>query len=247
MSLRDLFSYSQPLVAGATILALAILGSAAIAGYTAYSIKVAGDMIEVTGSAKQAVKADAGRWTIVLESKTGITDQQAGYTRLDGAKEKIVKYLTEQGFTDLETPVATVMPNYIYPERSEPIMTGYTVSRIVVVRSGDVDALQKIASTIEPLTGAGYSVTSQGLELTYQKLAETRVELLSKAIEDARNRADAIAKETGRSAGLLRSATGGVVQVLPAGSVEVSDYGMYDTQNINKEVMVTVRATFSLR
>jgi hypothetical protein len=47
--------------------------------------------------------------------------------------------------------------------------------------------------------------------------------------------------------GALRSASSGVVQVLPEGGVEISDYGTYDTQNINKEVMVTVRADFSLR
>jgi hypothetical protein len=85
------------------------------------------------------------------------------------------------------------------------------------------------------------------LELTYSKLAEMRVQLLSKAIKDAEERAQAIAKESGRTVGMLRKATSGVVQVLPAGGIEVSDYGSYDTQSLNKEVMVTVRADFSLQ
>ena len=46
--------------------------------------------------------------------------------------------------------------------------------------------------------------------------------------------------------GTLRSASSGVVQVLPQGGIEISDYGSYDTQSMNKEVMVTVRATFEL-
>jgi hypothetical protein len=29
-------------------------------------------------------------------------------------------------------------------------------------------------------------------------------------------------------------------------SVEVSDYGMYDTSKINKEIMVTVKASFEI-
>jgi hypothetical protein len=37
-----------------------------------------------------------------------------------------------------------------------------------------------------------------------------------------------------------------VVQVLPVNSVDVSDYGSYDTQNIEKEISVTVRAAFVL-
>jgi len=33
---------------------------------------------------------------------------------------------------------------------------------------------------------------------------------------------------------------------LPQGGVDISDYGSYDTQSKNKDVMVTVRATFSI-
>lgn len=247
MSFKQLFAYSQPIVAAATVLAVAVFASAIVAGYTAYAIKVSGDMIEVTGSAKQSVTADFGRWTILLETKTGLSDQQSGYDRLEKAKDSITAYLKEQGYTDVETPVASINANYIYPDRSEPILTGYTVSRVVVVRSENVEGISDLANNIAPLTGNQYSVTSQGLELTYQKLTDTRVALLTEAIADAKARADAIAKETGRGVDMLRSASGGVVQVLPQGSVEISDYGTYDTQNINKEVMVTVRATFSLR
>jgi hypothetical protein len=38
----------------------------------------------------------------------------------------------------------------------------------------------------------------------------------------------------------------GVVQVMPVGAIEISDYGSYDTSGIEKEVMTTVKATFSL-
>jgi hypothetical protein len=85
------------------------------------------------------------------------------------------------------------------------------------------------------------------LELTYSKLDELRVTLLSHAIEDATKRAEAIAQDSGRSIGVLRNASSGVVQVLPQGGVEISDYGMYDTTSMHKDVMVTVRATFSLK
>ena len=74
-----------------------------------------------------------------------------------------------------------------------------------------------------------------------------RVKLLSQAIADASNRAKAIVQDSGRKIGVLRSASGGVVQVLPEGGVEISDSGSYDTQSLKKEVMVTVRATFSLK
>jgi hypothetical protein len=47
--------------------------------------------------------------------------------------------------------------------------------------------------------------------------------------------------------GSIRSASMGVVQVLSPQSIEISDYGSYDTSSVEKEVMVTVKAAFSLR
>ncbi len=246
MNLKKLFDYSVPVVAAATILAIGAVAVASIGAYTAYDIKRSGDTVEVTGSAKRAVTADAARLVINLETRTGVVDQQAGYTRLDGATQKILGYLSQQDLKDTETPTVTSYPNYTYPQFGEPIFTGYTVSRQIIVRSSDVAKMNTLANNIEPLTGQGYNVSTQSLELTYSKLADMRVELLSEAIKDAQARANAIAKETGRSVGTLKSAEGGVVQVLPAGGVDISDYGSYDTQSMNKDVMVTVRATFEL-
>ncbi|HEY0964346.1 MAG TPA: SIMPL domain-containing protein [Candidatus Paceibacterota bacterium] len=237
---------STPLVFASVILGLAIIICAAIAGYTAYEIKASADVIEVTGSAKIPVKADFARWTLTLETRTGMNDQQTGYTRLDGAGDKILSYLREQGLETFETPAPMTMPVFVYPQNAEPYQTGYTVTKMIIVSSDDIEKLAGLAQNIEPLVGQDYNVTSNGLELTYRNLPETRVSLLSDAIKDAEARAESIAKESGREVGALRSATGGVVQVLPEGGVEVSDYGSYDTQSVNKEVMVTVRATFSL-
>ncbi len=237
----------NPLVIAAIILGGAFILCAGIAGYTAYQIKTADDVIEVTGSAKVPVQADFGRWTLTLDTQTGLTDQQAGYARLEGAANKIKAYFEQQGLTSFETPSPMTNPVFVYPQNAEPIQTGYTVTRTFVVSSDDVQKLTSLANNIEPLVGDQYTVTSNGIELTYQKLQETRVELLSDAITDAKARAESIAKESGKQVGELRSATGGVVQVLPQGGVEVSDYGTYDTSNVNKEVMVTIRATFSLK
>jgi len=246
MSFTKLFDYSVPLVAAATILVVGAVGVAVIAAYTAQDIKRASDSIEVTGSAKEAVTADAARWVLNLETKTGVSDQQAGYARLEAASEKIGAYLESQGFTEYEVPAITTSPNYTYPQFGEPIFIGYTVNRPVIIRSSDVEKISTLANTIEPFMGPGYTVSSQSLELTYSKLDEMRVKLLGQAIADAEARASAIARESGRSVGVLRNASSGVVQVLPAGGVDISDYGTYDTQSMEKEVMVTVRATFEL-
>ena len=78
-------------------------------------------------------------------------------------------------------------------------------------------------------------------------LPDIRIELLDNAIADAKLRADKIAKAGGKQIGALQSASSGVVQVLAPNSVEVSDYGMYDTSKINKEIMVSVKTSFEIK
>lgn len=247
MALRKLFDYTQPLVAAATILVIGAVAVAGIGAYVIYDIKLSGDVVEVTGSAKGMVTSDSARWIIHLEAKTGVNNQQDGFVRLEEATKRISDYLNSQNFTDFEVPPGTTFPNYTYPQYGEPILTGYTASRDITVRTNDVARIQEIADNIAPLSGAGYTVTSGSLELTYSKLDEMRVQLLSEAIKDAKDRAVAIAKDSGRDVGTLRTATGGVVQVLPQGGIDISDYGSYDTQSMKKDVMVTVRASFSLK
>jgi len=246
MNISKLFDYSTPLVSAATILSIAGIIISGIVLFTARDIKLAQDVVEVTGSAKESVVADTARWVINLETKTGVFDQQSGFDRLNEATKKITAYLEGQGLTEYETPAMSSWTDYTYPQNSTPILNGYTVSRQIFVRSNDVEKISNLANSIEPLTGTNYNVTTQSLEFTYSKLNEMRVKLLSEAVKDARDRADAIAKETGRSVGTLRNASGGVVQVLPQDGIEISDYGSYDTQSLNKDIMVTVRATFEL-
>lgn len=246
MNFKKLFDYSQPLVAAMTLLVLSLFIIVVYAAQVVYNIKLSGDTIEVTGSAKEAVVADTGRLTLLIETKTGLQDQQAGTVRVKNAVDKITKYLIEQDLNEYETPAGNTYPTYYYPQNSEPVQTGYTISRSVVVMSGEVEKLTNIANDIGPLSGVGYVISTGGLELTYSKLDEMRVKLLTEAIKDATDRANAIAENSGRSVGPLRNAVGGVVQVLPQGGVEISDYGSYDTVSLNKEVMVTTRATFGL-
>lgn len=247
MHFRKLFDYSQPLVAAMTLLVVTLLVIVFYGAQVVYDIKLSGDTIEVTGSAKEAVVADMGRLVINVETKTGLYDQQAGTDRAQAAVEKVITYLEAQQMTEFETPAGSVYTNYYYPERGEAVLTGYSISRSVVVRSSELEKMTSLANDLSPLSGEGYTVTSGGMELTYSKLDEARVNLLTEAIEDATARANAIAAESGRGVGLLRNATGGVVQVLPLGGVDISDYGSYDTTSMNKEVMVTVRATFELK
>jgi uncharacterized protein len=247
MNFKKLFDYSQPLVAAMTLFVVTLIGLAYLGSQVVYNLKLADDTIEVTGSTKESVVADTGRLVINLEAKTGLQNQDEGVKNLETAITNISKYLADKKLTDVETPAGSTNATYYYPEKGEAVQTGYSITRSVIVRGSDLDTLTQLANNIAPLSGNGYTVSVYGLELTYSKLDEMRVRLLSEAIQDAKDRAEAIAQNTGRSVGPLRNATGGVVQVLSQGSVEVNDYGSYDTSSLNKDVMVTARVTFGLQ
>jgi hypothetical protein len=246
MNFNKLFDYSQPLVAAMTLLVVTLIGLVIYGAQVVYTLKLADDTIEVTGSAKQSVVADSGRLVISMEAKTGMFNQDEGVRNLEAAVENITKYLAEKKLEDVETPAGSTNATYFYPERGEAVQTGYSMTRSVIVRGTELELLSQLANNTTPLNGNGYTVSINGLELTYSKLDEMRVSLLSDAIKDAKDRAEAIAQNTGRGVGPLRNATGGVVQVLSQGSDDVSDYGSYDTSSMNKDVMVTARVTFGL-
>jgi hypothetical protein len=71
--------------------------------------------------------------------------------------------------------------------------------------------------------------------------------LLTQATKDAKDRAQKIAENTGKKIDSLQTASQGVFQVTAKNSVEVSDYGTYDTASLEKKVTGVVRASFSLK
>jgi hypothetical protein len=52
---------------------------------------------------------------------------------------------------------------------------------------------------------------------------------------------------TGGHLGRLRGVDVGVFQVTPRNSTEVSDYGVYDTSTLQKDVTSVVNVTFAVR
>ena len=69
---------------------------------------------------------------------------------------------------------------------------------------------------------------------------------MAAASADARLRADNIASATGAALGELRDARMGVLQITRPLSTEVSSWGIYDTDTIEKDVRAVVTATFGI-
>jgi hypothetical protein len=228
------------------IIGVSLIIAAGIAAYAFYAVRSLDNVLTVTGSATQEVTSDTVKWTIDIERKADENTMQSGYSLL--AKDLVVvqAFLKAQNVPDDAVTVSQVFTEEIY-KQNDTGPTPYNLRQEITVDSKDVQGINTLSKNITSVASQGIFISNNQLEFYVSNLPDLRVSLLADAIKDARARADQIAKAGGQSVGVLRAASSGVVQVLPPNSVDVSDYGSYDTQSIVKEVMVTAHASFSVQ
>ena len=235
---------SKYIVIASLILGLSLIIGTAVISQTIYSVKRLNDTLSVTGSTKQQVTSDQIKWRSSFSRNAVASNLQAGYAQMKTDEKAVAKFLKDGGIDASQITISpiTMMENYKpgYGEKE------YTLTQNVVASSGEVDKITNLSKNVQPLVDKGVIFSTQAVEYYISKLPELRISLLSDAMKDAQARAAKIAESTGKKVGAVQSADMGVVQVLSVNSVEVSDYGSYDTSNIEKEVMVTVKATFRL-
>ena len=230
----------------AAILGVALILAAAIVALTFYRVKTLDSSLSVTGSAKQQVTSDQVKWVGQFTRTAPELDLRAGYAALKRDEAVVREFLKSKGVADTSVELSTVFVDAPF-KYNQGVPRQYELRQNVEVKSDNVAKVTEIAKNLQPLVDKEVYFSTQSLEYYYSKLPELRVSLLSDAVKDARDRAERIASSTSQKIGPISSAAMGVVQVLPLNSVEVADYGAYDTSSIEKEVMVTVKASFRLR
>jgi len=229
-----------------TILGLSLIISAGIASFTFYNIRSA-DTISTTGSAIKNVTSDSVKWTSTITRTVTLATVKDGYTKMSSDLKNVQAFLSTNGIPDSAVTIAPVFMNENYDNNSGATKT-YNLTQNIVVQSDDVNKIDNLSKNTNSLiVDQGVLFSTSSLEYYYSKLADARVELLADAISDAKARATKLANAGGKSIGALKSASSGVVQVLSPNSVNVSDYGQYDTSTINKQIMITVKAIFEIK
>lgn len=224
---------------------VALIISTIIATYTFYRIRSFDNTLTVTGSATKQVTSDHVKWVGVINHIVKVSGLKAGYANMASDLANVQAFLKDKNISPDQIVISPVFmdQNYDQPQGAEKT---YTLRQTIDINSSDVSGITEIAKNIGPLIEKGVIFSTQSLEYTYTKLAEERVALLSDAIKDAKARASKLASSSGKNVGQLKSASSGVVQVLSANSLDVSDYGSYDTSKVDKNIMLTVKASFTL-
>lgn len=231
-----------PAIIGASLVIAAAIGS-----YTFYAVRAMDNVLTATGSAKTAVTSDTAKWRLSIARKVPESSLSSGYTSLARDTENTRSFLRAAGIPDESVTLSPVYTEEIYRYDQYAGPREFNVRQEIVIQSDDVAKIDALSKSVIGLASKGVFIQWNNVEYYVSNLPELRVSLLGEAVADAKARAGEIAKAGGKTVGALKSASAGVVQVLAPNSIEVTDYGSYDTSSIEKEVMVTARATFMVR
>ena len=247
---------------GLVALAIAAVWCTDIVTSTYFHIKVKPEKrtIKVIGSAKKRIVSDLIEWECFIEARA--PDRTSAYKMLREANAKAVAFIEAQGIkpSEVQPQSATfneefdvkiefkVLPGIKEPIREEKRTSkGFVTRETIIVRSGDVQKVEKASREITQLLEQGISITSSAPAYFYTRLGELKVEMLAAAGKDARARADNILKSTnGASIKRLLDANMGIININPANSTETSAEGNNDRTSYEKDIITIVRAEFEL-
>lgn len=234
----------------ALIVAAAVLATGLGFGLAAVGTGVAArgvdDGVTVTGSARSSVRADRALWTITVNEQA--IDLPTAIGRANAAIDLVTEYLSANGITDEQLSFGglSTSVNYEYVDGNfTGNVLGYGAYRELKVRADDVDLVDRLSRGIGSVLESGYAISAYAPEYYITLLPELRPQLLEEAVADALARAEAMVSVTGGEVTGVRTVRSGPFQVSSPDSVEVSDYGLYDTSTIDKTVTATVTVTFA--
>jgi len=210
--------------------------------------KFSEQVVKVTGSAEKNITSDAMVWKLNFSRRDA--KMVAAFDLLKEDLKTVKDYLLGKGVKESEIIIAPVVTTVLYKKNEKGNNTneieGYSLDQEIEVRSSDVIKITEVSRQATELIEKGLEVISQAPEYFYTKLPELKLAMLPEATENARNRAESMAKASGNKIGSIRSARMGVFQITPVNSFDVSDYGMNDTTSLEKKVNAVVNVEFAI-
>jgi len=230
------------------MLAIGLVMSSLIFGWFYSKNKRSDEAITVTGSAKKRITSDLVVWSAGVSAQA--TTLTEAYKQLSDGIPRIKQYLLSKGIPEQQMTVSAITTT---PQKRQDAngnetseITGYQLQQQIEVRSGDVQKIAQVARESTELINQGILIESKAPQYYYTAIGDLKVEMLGEAAKDAKERAEKIASSTGNSIGSVRSAKMGVLQITAADSTDVSDYGVYDTTTIDKDMTAVVNVSFAV-
>jgi uncharacterized protein len=241
-------SYLSAVIIGLSVIISVLLLSR---GYN-YKFKT-NENVSVVGLAEVDFTSDLIVWEGSFSRKN--FSLKDAYTALKNDENEIRAYLSTKGIADsvLVFSAVDIMKEHTNSfdrngNITGSVFTGYTLTQRVKIESMDIEKVEKLSREVTGLIEKGIEFNSSAPMYFYTRLASLKMDLLAKAAEDARARAETIAKSAGSDLGRPKKATMGVFQITGKNKNEGFSYGgSFNTIDKFKTASVTVRMEYLLQ
>lgn len=234
----------------ALIFSIAIIFSAYLLGNAYMNRNKVDGSISVTGLGNENFTSDLIVWGGSFQQESyNLTE---AYKALENDKTIITEYLNSKGIGETELVFNAVNSSKNqrakYSSEGKYIgeeFLGYVLTQSLKIESNDVEKVEKVSREITELLNKGIPFYSESPRYYYTKLADLKIEMISRATADAKQRADKIANNSGGKLGKLISAKMGIFQITGQNSNE--DYswgGTYNTSSKKKTASITMKLTY---
>lgn len=234
------------------IFAIAIVIAAVVLANSVVNRNRPQGTIHVTGLGEKNFTSDLVVWegNFSRESK----DLKEAYASLESDKTSVTNYLKSKGIPTEQLVFNAVSTNPVYQQNytasgnyAGQTFTGYQLSQTLVIESKEVEKVEKISREITELLNQGITFYSQAPRYYYTQLESLKLEMIAKATEDGRIRAERIAENSNSELGDLIIANMGIFQITGQNSGE--DYswgGTLNTSAKNKTASITMKLSFEV-
>ncbi len=235
------------------LFSLAIVLAAYFVGNAYLKRAQVNDTIRVKGLGKKDFVSDLIVWEGTFTAQN--MNLREAYKQLDVDKKIISDYLKSKGVKPEEIVFQSVRIDELtrsqYNDEGRymgDVFLGYKLSQDVKIKSKEVEKIEKVSREISELLTRGVQFYSHPPRYYYTKLADLKLEMISRATEDARKRAEKIAEHSGGKLGKLKSAQMGIFQI--TGQYSDEDYswgGTFNTKDKEKTASITMKLVYSIK
>ena len=211
------------------------------------------EIVKVKGSAKTDFECDLIVWQASISAKDTVV--QNAYEKIQIQRDIVSSYLEEAGLTKEEFIFTAIDMNKETSrhrdKESGAFVTsflGYTLKQDVEITSDKVDKIEEISRDITSLLDKEVTIQSSSPRYFNTKLSDLKLDLVAKATENAKKRAETIAENTESQLGKLVSSKLGIFQILAQNTVKGYSWGgAYNTTSRYKTARVTVDLKYKIK
>lgn len=225
------------------ILALGIIGAGVSLSSAISTFRDFDRYVEVKGLDEEVVKSNQATWQ--LNFSTSSNDLKQIYANVSKAQNTITQFLVDKGFQANEIQkqqisiTDTLSQSYGNRDKNQP---RYTATGGITLVSPNVDLVTQASQKTDELIQSEITVNNSFVRYAYTDLNGIKVDMLTKATENARNAAQSFAKNSHSNLGKIRRASQGQFSISSADGVDSFDNG-----SIMKKVRVVTSVEFFIR